>query len=334
VNLVNDVKVIFSLCGLIKKFKPAIVHTHGTKPGVVGRLAAWLTNVPVIIHTFHGHLFHSYYNKTVSFFIVRLEKLLARISSKIIVLSKKQQEEICEQYKIVRKEKAALIPLGVDEKDYNSRAAELRSQFRSAYHLSENCVAIGIIGRIVPVKNLQLFVEAVIQLLLSSVKDHVKFFFVGDGYAKEGLQNILSAAKVGWTEERDNCNAKVIFTSWVMPITAALHGLDIVALTSWNEGTPMSLIEAQVCGKPVVATDTGGVADTFVNNESGFLVIDHNIGEFTNKLLSLCQNKELRAEMGEAGRCFAREKFSKEAEVEAFEKLYSACVASASKTIA
>jgi glycosyltransferase involved in cell wall biosynthesis len=331
VNLVSDVKVIFSLCSLIKKFKPIIIHTHGTKPGVVGRLAAWLTNVPVIIHTFHGHLFHSYYNKPVSFFIVQLEKLLGRISSKIIVLSKKQHEEICERYKIVRKEKVALIPLGVNEKDYNSCAPELRSKFRHAYQLSENCVAVGIIGRIVPVKNLQMFVEVIVQLMQSSVKEHVKVFFVGDGYSKRELQNILSQNKIEWSQEKNNRNAEVIFTSWVTPITAALHGFDIVALTSLNEGTPMSLIEAQICGKPVVATDAGGVADTFLNNESGFLVKDYDINEFTNKLLLLIQNNELRKKMGEKGRWFAKEKFSKETEVKAFRTLYSECITSASK---
>jgi len=329
VNLVNDFKAIHSLYKIIKKFKPVIVHTHGSKPGASGRIAAWLANVPAVIHTFHGHLFHSYYNRTISFFIIQLEKFLSRLSTSIIVLSKRQQEEICDRYKIAKKEKIKLIPLGVDDTYYNYNALQLRNAFRNDYHLSENCVAVGIIGRIVPVKNHRLFVDVIIQLLQSTVKGNVKFFFIGDGYSKHDLQNILSQERIEWSEDKNSCKAKVIFTSWVTPVTSALHGLDIVALTSLNEGTPMSLIEAQICGKPVVATDAGGVADTFINNESGFLISDHDANEFAGKLSMLIQSKELRITMGEKGRCFAKEKFSKEAEVNAFRKLYAECVAAA-----
>jgi glycosyltransferase involved in cell wall biosynthesis len=99
-------------------------------------------------------------------------------------------------------------------------------------------------------------------------------------------------------------------------------------LTSLNEGTPLSLIEAQICGKPVVAVDVGGVRDTFVNNKSGYLIEDHDADEFTDKLLTLIRNEELRIRMGEKGYLFAREKFSKQAEVNAFRKLYADCITS------
>jgi glycosyltransferase involved in cell wall biosynthesis len=330
INPLNDIVTIASLYIIIKKFKPTISHTHGSKPGVNGRLAAWLANVPVIIHTFHGHLFHSYYNRFISSSIIRLERFLSRISSKIIVLSGQQGKEISEKYHIADRDRIKVIPLGVDEKTLNKDAQFFRSNFRDEYHLSEDCVAIGIIGRIVPVKNHKFFVDIVSNLLQSSVRDKIKFFVVGDGYSKKEIQNNLTNIGIIWCEDKSEANSKVIFTSWVTPVTDVLHGLDIVILTSMNEGTPLSLIEAQACAKPVVATDVGGVADTFINNESGFLIKDHDLAEFSNKLILLAENNELRKKMGCKGNSFARNNFSKQSEVDAFKKLYAESIAAVS----
>jgi glycosyltransferase involved in cell wall biosynthesis len=331
VNPMNDIATIFALRKIMMKLKPAIVHTHGSKPGVSGRLAAWFARVPVVIHTFHGHLFHSYYNKFVSSSIIILERFLSGLTTKIIVLSHQQHKEICVRYKIAKPEKVKLIPLGVDEAAYNKNAAELRRNFRCSYHLNEDCIAIGIIGRIVPVKNHHLFINVIVNLLHSEVKNRVKFFFVGDGYTRKELEEHLTKEGIAWGNSKANTFAKVIFTSWITHVTDVLHGLDVVALTSFNEGTPLSLIEAQICQKPVVATDVGGVRDTFINNESGFLINDHDVTEFTDKLLLLIQNKELRKEMGEKGYYFVKENFSKQAEVDAFKKLYAECLTSAKK---
>jgi glycosyltransferase involved in cell wall biosynthesis len=330
INLFYDIFVFFTLLKLIQKFKPDIIHTHGAKPGVVGRLAAWFAGVPVIIHTFHGHLFHSYYNRFVSYILVWMEKLLARISTKVVVLSNEQKMEITGRYKIIPLEKINLIPLGVDESEYTPNAAILRTRFRNSAHLNEKVVAICIVGRIVPVKNHLLFI-VIITNVLSQVKENVKIFFIGDGYFKTKLQTHLTNAAIAWSNDIASCSAKIIFTSWVTPITSILHGMDIVTLTSLNEGTPLSLIEAQICSKPVVAVDVGGVRDTFVDNESGYLVKDHDVHEFTGKLLLLIKNKELRTTMGEKGYLFAKEKFSKQAEINAFRKLYADCVTSTIK---
>ncbi|MEP7318543.1 MAG: glycosyltransferase, partial [Panacibacter sp.] len=262
VNPLNDIGSLFSMYRVIKKFAPSIVHTHGSKPGFIGRIAAWFARVPVIIHTFHGHLFHSYYNKIGSFIIIRFERLLGRISTKVVVLSNHQKAEIAEQYKIVNAAKTVTVPLGIDEHEYSENAGLLRRNMRSEYQLKDECVAICIIGRMVPVKNYQLFVEIIIALYPLQ-KNAVKFFFIGDGDLKNELQQQLNNAGIEWSEALNNPAAKVIFTSWVTPVTSVLHGMDIVVLTSLNEGTPLSIIEAQACGKPVIATNTGGVRDTF-----------------------------------------------------------------------
>ena len=118
----------------------------------------------------------------------------------------------------------------------------------------------------------------------------------------------------------------MIFTSWVPDITDVLHGLDIVALTSLNEGTPVSLIEAQICGKPVVATNVGGVKDTLLDGETCFLIDGFNEKLFAGKIKLLTENNQLRAEMGEKAHQFALQKFSKQREVEETIKLYYTCL--------
>jgi glycosyltransferase involved in cell wall biosynthesis len=330
ISPLNDIHAFFTMRKLIRKFKPGILHTHGAKPGLIGRLAASFAGVPVIIHTFHGHLFHSYYNRSVSYAIVLMEKLLARISTKVVVLGNEQKKDIIDRYKIAPAEKVNLIPLGVDVDAYVNNATLLRANFRNSAHLSDDAVAICIIGRIVPVKNHRLFIDVIINLL-SKIKKNVKFFFIGDGYFKTKLQDYLAKAAITSSSDIHNCSAKIIFTSWITPVTSILHGMDIVILTSLNEGTPLSLIEAQICSKPVVAVNVGGVRDTFVNNESGYLIEDHDVHQFTEKLLLLIKNKELRKTMGEKGYLFAKEKFSKQTEVDAFRKLYADCIASTIK---
>ncbi len=117
-------------------------------------------------------------------------------------------------------------------------------------------------------------------------------------------------------------DAPIIFTSWVANMYEVLHQLDIVVLTSSNEGTPVSLIEAQLCAKPVVAYDVGGVKDTFSNNETGFLVNKGDISTFAHKLSKLIEDKALRISMGERAKAYSSHKFSKDAEVELIDKLY------------
>jgi glycosyltransferase involved in cell wall biosynthesis len=140
---------------------------------------------------------------------------------------------------------------------------------------------------------------------------------------KKQMQQQCNELKLKWREGEDTHGAPVIFTSWIEDIIPAIFGLDIVALTSHNEGTPMSIIEAQSCGKPVVATDVGGVRDTLIDEQTGFLVQPGDISEMTAKLKMLVEDSRLRTEMGLKAVEFASAQFSKKAEIENFKKLYS-----------
>jgi glycosyltransferase involved in cell wall biosynthesis len=323
INPVNDLQAFFSIYKIIKKNKPDIVHTHGSKSGMIGRLAAYRAGIPVIIHTFHGHLFHSYYNHFFTLILKKSERLFGKITTTAIAISEWQKKELSEVYKILPSEKIHVIHLGIAIENLNEAQAGQGKSFRKKYNIRDEAIAIGIVGRIVPIKNLEMFVN-VAKNLLEQIKIQVCFFIIGDGYLKREIQQQCSAFKLSWTEdENKKANASVIFTSWIEDIIPAIHGLDILALTSDNEGTPMSIIEAQSCGNPVVATNAGGVRDTLIDGETGFLVQPGDVNGMTGKLKLLSENADLRKAMGLKAIEFAAAQFSKQKEIEKFRSFYN-----------
>ena len=153
---------------IIAEFKPDIVHTHMAKPGTIGRLAAIHAEVPVILHTFHGHYFHSYFSPFKTKFFLTIERYLASKTDGIVVLSEKQRDEICNIHKVAAASKAFVIPLGFDLHRFNNNKEEKRIRFRTEYNLADNEIAIGIIGRLVPVKNHDLFIKGIKSVLNAS----------------------------------------------------------------------------------------------------------------------------------------------------------------------
>ena len=326
INAVNDVRAFLKIYKIIKAFKPQIVHTHGSKSGLVGRLAAYRASVPVIMHTFHGHLFHSYYNLFFTWMLKQSERLLGRITSIAIAISEWQKKELCEFYKILSNEKVKVIHLGINVEKSSEEKNNLRKSFREKYNIRDEVITVGILGRLVPIKNLSMFVEVAAGVReITNVP--VCFFIIGDGYLKKEIQKKCDAYKLNWIEN-GNASKKVsaIFTSWIDDVIPAILGLDIVALTSSNEGTPMSIIEAQSCGKPVVATNVGGVRDTLIDEQTGFLVEPGDVQAMTRKLKRLIENAELRRQMGLKAIEFAAAQFSKQAEIENFRKLYNSAI--------
>lgn len=324
-NPVRDLRAFFSIYDIIRSYKPIVVHTHGLKSGLFGRIAAHLLKMPCVIHTYHGHHFHSYFNSFISKCIVVAERQLGKMSSALVAISTTQKNELVNIYKIAPQQKIKIIPLGIDEALFTNNPVNARIVFRQQYALQPQSIAIGIIGRIVPIKNYPLFVKVVAGLLAVTEKD-VRFFIIGDGHEKAQVQQLLTDNNIVWKEGSSAVNnANVIFTSWLPDISKALYGLDAVVLTSHNEGTPMSIIEAQFCGKPVVATNVGGVKDTFIDGESGFLAEANNSHAFIQKLLLLINDDELRHNMSVKAATFARENFSKAKEIDNFKALYNSC---------
>ena len=285
---------------IIKEFKPDIVHTHAAKAGALGRRAAYACKVPVIVHTFHGHVFHSYFGKLKTAIFKQIERKLAKKSDGIIAISDLQKEELSKVHKICKSERIKVIPLGFDLDKFNE-ASLSREETRVKYNLAEDEIAVAIVGRLAPIKNHSLFLD-VVEKVLSSTSKKVKFFIVGDGEEREVIKERVSLINSKYP------NA-IEMTSWIKNIGAFNSGMDVMCLTSNNEGTPVSLIEAQAGNLPIVTTDVGGVRDIMLDGGTGFIVPKNNVEQFAEKLLLLIEDNGLRNKLSKNGWNFVREKF-------------------------
>lgn len=301
INIRDDRKAYMEIRKLIKTFKPDIVHTHAAKSGAIGRLAAAACNVPVIVHTFHGHVFHSYFSKAKTNAFIQIERYLARKSAGIVAISDLQKQELSQTYRICPGEKIRVIPLGLDLDKFRNGMEEKRSRFRQVYQIADDELAIGIIGRIVPVKNHSLFVAAVAQLFRNS-RQKLRFLIIGDGDMRSQVEEELARAELNYTYFPSSPErATVTCTSWLTNMDEVLAGLDIVALSSHNEGTPVSLIEAQAAGKPVVSTDVGGVRDAVLDGYTGLITPAGDTDQFAAALIQLTENAGMREQFGREG---------------------------------
>lgn len=316
INPLLDYQAYNKIKDIIKEFKPDIVHTHAAKAGALGRKAAFACNVPVTVHTFHGHVFHSYFNSFQTWYIKRIERALAKRTTAIVSISDKQKLELTEEHAIAPKEKVHVIPLGFDLDRFAERTSEKRITFRKRYNMADGEVAIGIIGRLVPIKNHKLFIDAI-----SYVKAHtnqkIRAFIIGDGETRSSLEK-----KVNDLNLRD----LILFTSWEKNIDMVYPGLDIVCLTSLNEGTPVSLIEAQAASKPIVSTDVGGITNVVIPDKTALISNAADESLFHKNLLTLVDNRSMREEMCMSGYDFVINRFSYQRLITDTEALYKKLV--------
>lgn len=304
-----DIAAYKKIKSIINEFKPDIVHTHASKAGTLGRLAAFSCKVPKVVHTFHGHVFHSYFGVATTTFYKNIERYLAKRSDAIIAISDKQKIELSEIHNICKPEKINVIPLGFDLIKFNSNIESKRSDFRAKYKLEEDTVCIGIIGRLVPVKNHKLFLEGFAKVCQNTSKK-VKAFIIGDGELRDNLFELCKTLGLTYSYiNQPDYNAQVIFTSWIKEVDQVLAGIDIVGLTSFNEGTPVSLIEAQACNKPIVTTNVGGIENVVLPNETALLCQNNDLDSYYQALLKLVNDDDLRNNMGHQGWIFVKDHF-------------------------
>jgi glycosyltransferase involved in cell wall biosynthesis len=340
INPLGDIKTLIDLREIIRQFKPHIIHTHTAKAGTLGRLAGMSFNLMRtssvkmrMVHTFHGHIFHSYFGSLKTRLFIQIERFLSRFTDRIIVISPLQQDDICWRYGIAPPEKVRLIPLGFDLSNFEGRENQ-RKEIREKYmlHAGQSVSLVGTIGRLTDVKNHRVLLEAAKRLKAMGKGEHFRFLIVGDGELRRDL--ITYARKLG-------IQNGVIFTSWQKDMPSIYDALDIVALTSLNEGTPVSLIEAMANARPVVATDVGGVRDLMgdidqhSNGKDGYTRAQHGIlvnsgdGEGLARALSfLHENRRVSEEMGKRGKEFVLNHYSIERLVKDIESLYKEILAS------
>jgi glycosyltransferase involved in cell wall biosynthesis len=285
-------------------------------------MAASKCKVPVVVHTFHGHVFHSYFGKTKTLVFKNIERYLARKSTAIIAISDIQKQELSSEHKICKPSKIRVIPLGFDLSRFQENLEEKRISFRKKYLLENDEIAIGIIGRLVPIKNHRFFIDAIHQLIQKTNKK-IRVFIIGDGEEKDNLLNYCAQLDIDFIEFiKEQGKATITFTSWIKEIDWANAGLDIIALSSLNEGTPVSLIEAQASNKPIVTTNVGGVENVVLTNQTAIIVSPNDLNAFYNALLKLVEDDELRLKMGKEGWNHVREKFHYTRLVNDMQKLY------------
>lgn len=276
---------------IIKEFKPDIVHTHAAKAGALGRRAAYKMGVNQIYHTFHGHVFHSYFGNFKTRIFKEIEKNLAKKSTKIIAISEIQKSELSKIHKICPENKIEVIPLGFDLERFNTDKNSKRKEFRKKWNLKENEIAIGIIGRLVPIKNHKFFIDAIQEVLRNS-KVPIRAFIIGDGEEKQNIINYINNKNLDFSLNYNP--ATFHLTSWIKEIDRVNSGMDIICLTSLNEGTPVSLIEAQASGKPIVSTKTGGIENIVLENKTALLSEKNDLHNFSINLLSLVNDSNKR----------------------------------------
>lgn len=306
--------------------KPDVLHTHTAKAGTVGRAAGfayrWLSPKTLlgkprpikIIHTFHGHIFHGYYGDLKTKIFLLIEKALARFATdRIIVISEQQKKEINEDFGVGRAEQFRVIPLGIDLRAFDDWRSK-RNVLRREIGALESDVLVGLVGRLTEVKNHELFLK-VTELFEKRDREtfpNVKFIIIGDGHLRENLEKTARERGIsGRLHFLGNRNDADVFYA----------GLDIVALTSINEGTPLSLIEAMANEKPVISTTVGGVVDLLgeiIEEHDGFSVRARGIGvessdaeNFREGLLYLLKNEKLRIKLAESGKKFVMENYDK-----------------------
>jgi glycosyltransferase involved in cell wall biosynthesis len=322
INLKNDYAAYKKIKKIIQEYQPDIVHTHASKAGTLGRLAAYSCGVPVIVHTFHGHVFHSYFGKLKTTFYKMIERYLAKKSNAIIAISEKQKQELVEIHRICKADKVHVIPLGFDLLKFQENTAEKRKSFRTKYNLDEDEIAIAIIGRLVPVKNHSLFLE-VIKIVSEKTSKKIRAFIVGDGEERQAIEAEAKKMNIPFVDGTKNNNKVLLtFTSWIKEIDMVFAGSDIIALTSFNEGTPVSLIEAQAANKPIVTTNVGGIENIVKPNDTALLCANNNSSEFADQLLKLAENDQLRASMAKNGWLHVKEKYHYTRLVTDMENLY------------
>ena len=334
---IYPLKDLVAWCQLLRimyRERPDILHTHTAKAGALGRTAAMVYNVTrrlqsgwtrravsrcVIIHTFHGHILEGYFSPVVSRIFLVIERWLARRTDCLVTVSQAVQDEL-RGMGIGRPEQWRVVPLGLNL----STLADL------PLPNGQSAVRFGMVGRLVPIKNPALFLDALRRVNRGRAARPVVGTLVGDGPLRPTLEQ--EAKRLGLEEV-------VRFMGWQEDLCSVYKELEAACLTSWNEGTPVSLIEAMAAGRPVVATDVGGVRDLleesrppadiprgkFRVTERGVLVRPGDAEGFAAALTTIAGDAQLRFQLGQAARAYVVRRFGQERLLADIRALYEEC---------
>jgi glycosyltransferase involved in cell wall biosynthesis len=263
---------LLSLYRVLRRIRPQIVHTHKSKAGLLGRIAARLAGVPVVAHTFHGHVFHGYFGPVRSAAMVTMERLLGAWTDAVVTVSPAQRREIL-RYRVGAPNRVSSIPLGLDLGRFRG-CDPLAGQFRAEIGVGRDAPLVGLIARLVPIKGVEVFLSAA-ALVLQRLPG-ARFAVVGDGALRRDLE--AEARRLGIAEA-------VRFTGYRADADRIYASLDLLALSSFNEGLPVTIIEAMAAGCYVVATRVGGVTDLVTGEAVGLTVPQGDPGALSEAMV-------------------------------------------------
>ena len=310
INPFMDLLAFSSIFKLIRKEKPHIVHTHTSKAGIHGRLAAWLAGVPLIVHTPHGHVFYGHFGKLMTTIFILLERLFATFTSKIITLTERGTDEHL-QFGVGRREQFVAIPSGVDLERLYARSID-PTVGKAQLGLSPACLLVGTVGKIVPIKGHQTLISAAAEVI--HVFPSVHFVIVGEGPLESELQRQVKMLSL-----QDHVH---FVKAWGEEAWTWIASFDLFVLPSLNEGMGRVLIEAMALAKPVVASRVGGIPEIVVDGETGILVPPMDPKLMADAIHYLLKDKDQRQRMGEEGKKRADSRLSANTMVMRIERLY------------
>ncbi|MEJ2363740.1 MAG: glycosyltransferase [Deltaproteobacteria bacterium] len=364
-----DLMAFLGILRLLFNRRPHIVHTHTAKAGAVGRVAAAVYNTAQganhmaqglvrkasrprgtegpresinserckVVHTFHGHVLHGYFSTFKSRLFQLIEKILARLTDVIVVVSEQQKDELCRKFGIGRPEQYRVVPLGLDLSPFE-RVSESKGKLKSSLGLSENGEnLVAIVGRLTAIKNHRLFLKSASALMKENSNSRARFLIVGDGELRKNLEVMTRDFAL---------MERVIFTGWIRDLGPLYADLDVLAVTSNNEGTPVALIEAMAAGVAVIATDVGGVRELISERgtqkaelaegefevcERGVLVRKGEVRGFAEGLKYLLEHPDECGEIGRRGKEYAIKNHTLERLVADMDKLYKSLLPAGDK---
>jgi len=317
----HDVRALLRLMTLIFTARPDVVHTHTSKAGMLGRVAATVYNATrrpnrrcAILHTFHGHVFEGYFPPAVNAAVRGVERLLARVSDRIVTISPRQRSDIVERFRIAPAARVEMIPLGINLSGLLATTAA-SPDLRSELGLDARDIVVGFVGRLVPIKDPQTLVRA---FAVARARDaRLQLLVAGGGQLRPDLERLAEELGVG---------RQVRFLGWTDRLELLYSTMDLCALSSINEGTPVALIEAMAAGRAVVATAVGGVADLVEDGVQGRLVPSRDVQALATAMIELAERPDERARMGAAGRARVARAYASERLVDEVEGLYERVV--------
>ncbi|HEY1939980.1 MAG TPA: glycosyltransferase [Candidatus Angelobacter sp.] len=316
ISFLSDFRAFWKVYRFLRRERPEIVHTHTAKAGAVGRLAARLAGVPVIVHTYHGHVFHSYFGRAKTRLCLAIERALGLITTQVVAISDSQKRELCGKYRVIAAEKTTVISNGFHFAQFSSQEREAA---RKQFGIDKDAFVFVWAGRMAPVKDVELLGHVIRKAVSTASKAF--FLVVGDGEEKPRLESQIQG-----------CN-NVKLLGWWRDMDQIWRTADAAILTSRNEGTPSCLIEAMAAGLPFVATNVGGIQDLAAGalhalaNDMGHRANNGFLASRTPEALFHCveelvNDRDGSRKMGEAGSAFVKTRFPADRLIANIRKLY------------